>query len=479
MPENLATIGCLVSDLTSDASLQSGGIEPIMGGIRELDQRNKTLTESVAREQQDKFTLTDQVKQLEDRNRSLDGKLNEQAREILSLEGQIVGLQKKVQQQTLQKSKLIQRLEVLDQKVEALNSSLEIRSGENQDRVEQLNAIYRSRAWRLVKQYYKIINSTPLGAIRRSIAGESRSSVGRDFPIARENPLVSDRDEVSSDEILHRIIAQLNSRQLKGVFIITSAFPFNRSINQRVVNLAAYLGRNGWGVVYVAWRWSKEEHIPNVGKEVYRNIFQIPVDWFLENTERFGSLEYEKKYLVLEFPQPGFLQAAFQLKKHGVSIIYEIIDEWEEFSRVGQAPWFEKTIEEALVLNADHLTAVSQPLVNKFSVIRRDIALIPNGYDARLLGLTHRDISKNRSNPTGIKIGYFGHLTESWFDWELLFDVIDLSRQQGENVEFHIIGDGLSEAMLHKIAGYSDAIHLEGRVPPRDYSAMPGNGTWP
>jgi hypothetical protein len=122
--------------------------------------------------------------------------------------------------------------------------------------------------------------------------------------------------------VIQGIIPALNARKLKGVFIITSAFVFDEFYNQRVTNLAKYLAKEGWGVMYVAWRWSREDAMAGIGEEVYPNIFQIPVDMFLESLAELEGLTQVRKYFAVEFPHPEFFVAAIKLRRYGFPIIY-------------------------------------------------------------------------------------------------------------------------------------------------------------
>ncbi|KXK14878.1 MAG: hypothetical protein UZ14_CFX002000896 [Chloroflexi bacterium OLB14] len=155
------------------------------------------------------------------------------------------------------------------------------------------------------------------------------------------------------------------------------------------------------------------------------------------------------------------------MAKYNFKIVYEIIDEWEEFHKVGQAIWFNKNIEQAVVLNANVLTAVSKPLIEKFSSIRKDIHLLPNGYDPALLGKQNRAIAKRNSKNAQLQIGYFGHLTEAWFDWDFLFSVLEQIKTENLDLHFHLIGYG-EPNLADKFKQYQNLLTFHGRVQPAD-----------
>ena len=272
----------------------------------------------------------------------------------------------------------------------------------------------------------------------------------------------------NSYKIMRNVIVSLNERSLKGIFVVTSAFVFDEFFNQRVINLSKFLSEQGWGIVYVAWRWSEKEEIPSMGEEVYKNIFQVSVDIFLKNIDIFTQVRCSQKYFFVEFPYPGFFLAGLKLRGNGFRIVYEIIDEWEEFHKVGQALWFNKSLENAFVINANIVTAVSRPLIEKFSALRQDIHLSPNGYTPALLGEEHRGIATKKQIPKDeMHLGYFGHLTESWFDWNFLLKVLNLARKKNLNIYVHLIGYGEPD-LQKKLARYSDRVKFYGKIHPSE-----------
>jgi polysaccharide pyruvyl transferase CsaB len=363
-----------------------------------------------------------------------------------------------------------QRL-VQDARLQSLQAQMELERTENQRQTEQnwaltgqLNSIYTSKAWGLIKRYYTAVEQPPLRSLRRLFRRAPATASSNSTEITVMDPRA--RVPIPSDsEIINQILQTLNERRLKGLFIVTSTLEFDRFYNQRVINLTRYLSDRGWGVIFVAWRWSKNDAFHNYGTEVYKNAFQIPVDAFLENQSLFSRVTYANKYLVLEFPYPGFLTAGLELNNIGYRVVYDIIDDWEEFARVGQSAWYDRQMEQAVALNADRLFAVSQPLAEKFCSIRQDITLLPNGFDPVLLGKQHANIATKSVRQNEVHIGYFGHLTDSWFDWELIFSVADLAACSGIELQFHLIGYGQPENK-ERLQSYADRIHFHGRVDP-------------
>jgi len=286
-------------------------------------------------------------------------------------------------------------------------------------------------------------------------------------------------------ELYEQLLKKYQDGEIKGIAIIPSAFEFDELYNQRTINLSKYLSNNGYGVIYVAWQWHKGEVLEKNHQYVFKNVIQIPLYEFIETHNRFKLFsEISDKKFIIMLPAKVFSDMVFFMKDNCFEIYYDIMDDWERFFEVGQAPWYIKTIEEFVVLNANKITAVSQPLVQKFSYLRQDISLIGNGYYAELLGAPPAIDSEKSAMKTGneatykeaeqkadknsdmedkITIGYFGHLTESWFDWEMVFDMLE----KHENIHFEIIGYGESEVIKKRVSKFSN-ITLLGKISPRD-----------
>lgn len=309
---------------------------------------------------------------------------------------------------------------------------------------------------KLARFYYHLVKETPFKHLYRIVVNRLRSGPRK---------IISDE---RSAAIMTNVVRILNQRSIKGFCIVTSSVVFDELFNQRALNLTKFLSQKGWGVVHVAWRWSEEEELPCIGEEVDENVFQVPVDMFLKNTDVLAQVQHFEKYFFIEFPHPDFLPSALELRRNNFTLVYEIIDEWEEFQKVGQADWFNKSIENALVINANFVSAVSPSLIEKFSDLRRTIHLSPNGYNPDLLGVQNRNIARNKHmEGAQLHLGYFGYLTEAWFDWDFLFDVLDLADKKGLDLYLHLIGNGAPD-LRDKLSKYSGRVTLYGRVYPSE-----------
>jgi glycosyltransferase involved in cell wall biosynthesis len=88
------------------------------------------------------------------------------------------------------------------------------------------------------------------------------------------------------------------------------------------------------------------------------------------------------------------------------------------------------------------------------------IHLIPNAVDSSLVNYQNFKLSP-RQGP--IVIGYIGHLTEAWFDWESVIKIAD----KNKNWEFQIIGHSLPDKIL-----LPSNIKYIGRKKPQEFKDL-------
>jgi glycosyltransferase involved in cell wall biosynthesis len=121
----------------------------------------------------------------------------------------------------------------------------------------------------------------------------------------------------------------------------------------------------------------------------------------------------------------------------GFYTVYDILDDWSEFAKRGQATWYDADVENFILRNVYKRYAVSQGLIAKHS--KYDIEFLPNGFTAEQLTDSPKvDLVRGKIN-----LGYFGHLTKEWFDWNLILAVA----KKYPDIFIHIIGYSFPEGM--------------------------------
>jgi glycosyltransferase involved in cell wall biosynthesis len=248
------------------------------------------------------------------------------------------------------------------------------------------------------------------------------------------------------------------------VAVVPCGFEFDELVNQRPINLAKYLAGHGYRVLFVAWQWDPEEALARSGKEVYPGVWQIGLYDLIDNAATLEPRADAESIFFVMLPAPSLVGLHRTMRERGFAIAYDMLDDWAEFAKVGQAPWFNSRTENEIILAADVVSAVSPPLAEKFAALRSDIQIIGNGYKPEVLGLAHEHCAQmGRSNQAPVKIGYFGHLTDAWFDWQV---VLDAAREMPD-VVFEIIGYG-EPAWVREVVGDLTNIKLLGKVLPSD-----------
>ncbi|WP_282198845.1 glycosyltransferase [Collibacillus ludicampi] len=376
-------------------------------------------------------------------------------------------LTQKIVDKEIQIKQFIESNTKKDEHINDLNDQLSKIKVQLNQMTEELLIIYSSNFWKIASKYYKLRDSNPFTrtiykALRKWKRDGTRALIYKVYSElkARNKPLTESNTFLA---IINTLVDRFNRGEISGIAVISAAFEFDELYNQRTINLAKFLAKNNYGVLYVAWQWKPDELQSKGYQEVYRNIFQIPKFDFISQIDLLNlfSVVSDKLYFIT-IPDHGFYGTIRLVRELGFSLIYDILDDWEEFGRVDQAPWYNKEIEEAVLVTSDLVVAVSEPLKSKFTHLRTDIHVVGNGYDPLLL--KHGDISLKE--PTGenkIHVGYFGHLTESWFDWDLVFNIVE----NNSNMVFHLIGYGASNEIQQEIRKKPN-IRFYGKVPPNE-----------
>ena len=222
-----------------------------------------------------------------------------------------------------------------------------------------------------------------------------------------------------------------NSYGSDVVFMFSGTTYINDVRANRPIRLTRVMLERGNRVIFNYHRSTPREDIPESDND---QLIQIPIDVTTEMLGEICEADYGKcrKVLIISYPHPSIPKVLYRFKKNGWRVIYDARDDWEEFALVGQAKWYKGWSEKYIVRNSDKSSAVSWPLAEKLSQYGNEpVTVIPNA-----LSPNFRSPDFKKINSEVIKIGYFGHLTDSWFDWPAL---ISIAKQMGE-MKFEIIG---------------------------------------
>jgi glycosyltransferase involved in cell wall biosynthesis len=325
--------------------------------------------------------------------------------------------------------------------------------------------LLRSRSWRITAPLRFLSKPLFTAPVQQAVSACASSPSSTSEAPESANP----------PDPLEPLWAEL--RRAQSITVIPCAVPFQSTANQRPISCAKYLADHGSTVLYVAWQWSPGEEIPPEGQELYPRIFHLPLSTFQANLDAIASApgscplapgpqspapNPQPPIYLCSLPSAALVEAVRPLRAGGYHIHYDIMDDWEEFHRAGEAPWYAASVEREMVVLSDTVTAVSDRLAQKFARLRSDIVVVRNGYDPAALDC--RQFVAARSTLERPKVvGYFGHLSDAWFDWETLWQ----AARKLPDVEFELIGYGLSDRSRARLSEFRN-IRFVGLVSQND-----------
>jgi len=221
----------------------------------------------------------------------------------------------------------------------------------------------------------------------------------------------------------------------KFVFMFSGTIYIQEKRANRPIRLTrVFIGKN-IPVFFSYFRWDLSE---TIAENYDSRLFQSPIDITFELMREIIRFDFGKmdKIFILSFPHPYAARFINEFNAWGWKTLYDVRDDWEEFHKVGMAKWYDKPAEIYAVTNCDVVTTVSQPLQQKMQAFTRNktVQLCPNAYDIKFMDPT--EVANRKAERHKIIIGYFGHLTDRWFDWEFLRKVADAKPEW----QFQLIG---------------------------------------
>lgn len=244
------------------------------------------------------------------------------------------------------------------------------------------------------------------------------------------------------------------------LLVVFSGVKYVDEEGQRNIRLIREAREVGVRVVFAYWRWNHDEKLV----EPEEDMIQIPIDILVSQKIYFFETFFRDvadKTLLVEFPHPLAVQIIDIANSFGWKTVYDVIDDWEEFSKCGQAEWYRKEVERKITNSVDLNVATAYVLRDK---LKQDIVedrlypVITNGVDPDRMRKCVRLPEYNYARGI-LQVGYFGHLTDAWFDWDLLRN---LAAKRPEWT-FHLIGYGEPEGMA-----VPENIILYGRKAPEE-----------
>lgn len=254
---------------------------------------------------------------------------------------------------------------------------------------------------------------------------------------------VSEVEGQTHDDVFVKNMEWLRNLPAQSALVVlyTTAPPVGHpTLSLRPNRLAEEYRRLGIEVIFFPFSSIKnDQRLTDTGIVQFSRTELDQVNEVLRTRHGTGNL-----FICSSFPDIGALTTIDLLKASGWLTMYEVRDEMEEFNRVGYSKWFEPELERQVVQRVDSIVTVSPRLAEKMSIISRGTAspvVIQNAAPPALIakGATLRTPEALASRLDHRVIGYMGHLTDSWFDWDLLITCAVTN----PDLQFEIIGHGL------------------------------------
>ena len=230
----------------------------------------------------------------------------------------------------------------------------------------------------------------------------------------------------------NRFMADIEHSKAEELVFMFSGTTYVQDVRaNRPIRLTRDLMKRGIPVIFNYHRWRRTDEHPEYAGDL---LFQIPIDVTKQFMAKLATLKTTKKKLfIVSYPHPIIPKILNRFKVNGWMNLYDARDDWEEFEKVGQAKWYSSSVEKYIVTNCDHVTAVSWPLAKKLDAYEPldNVHVVPNALSPNFLSEGYKWKGSKQT-----KIGYFGHLTASWFDWDSL---IEIAKQRPDYL-FEIIG---------------------------------------
>jgi len=307
----------------------------------------------------------------------------------------------------------------------------------------RLAAIEGSKAWRTIVRYRRFRELLPGRARSRARERVSRVASKKATVATPKSPSVAVKRGLEGSQSfaplattdagtgggseqsvqLRRLFERwlVSARSAAGtdvVFMFSGTTFVQQKRGNRPIRLTNIFLREKCPVFFNYYRWRGDEPFPDHPDPL---LYQSPIDITpgLLDELLYADFGGKRKILFASFPHELMVRNIAKAQQAGWSVIYDVRDDWEAFSEVGAAKWYDKDFERYVAKQADLVSAVSWPLAQKIALLssRNDVVVSANALDDEFP--TRDDEREATLHPV---VGYFGHLTAQWFDWDLVIE---------------------------------------------------------
>ena len=301
----------------------------------------------------------------------------------------------------------------------------------------------------------------------------SFAETGTLSPVSTEPSL--DEQEALFSSFLERFKEVVLSRPNCPFVVISSTTRRIGEANRanRTMMFAEELAATEIPVIYVYYRFKGAKDFTSYSGGY---LLQMPNDLFHTWSGAIATWNHTTARLFLcSIPDVHAVSEIGLFRYHGWKVIYEVRDDWEEFHKAGVGNWYDSIYERFLCRQTDLVTTVNITLKNKMLSMGSDpdrTFVVPNGLKRSFLENAKASFARRRSGYRGNgTIGYFGHLTPNWFNWELLlktasrrpdfrFEIIGFGEPKGLNLPRNVVmlGTKNHEQIIDIASNWSIAI---------------------
>lgn len=239
------------------------------------------------------------------------------------------------------------------------------------------------------------------------------------------------------DEVQMRIQALTETVRAKPesgfIFLFSGTTYIQGTRGNRPIRQAQALLRQGVSVLFSYHRSRFTEPLPAYE---HKGLVQSPADITMQLLGEIAAADLgdAPRLYIVSYPYPGVEKSVALFRQHRWKVIYDCRDDWEEFSKVGMASWFDAEVERTLVAECHTTFCVAGPLVAKMRSLAPGsrVELMPNAVEA---DFRPEGYQRQAEGERPI-VGYFGHLAAAWFDWEAFADIA----RRRPQYDFEVIG---------------------------------------
>jgi hypothetical protein len=242
---------------------------------------------------------------------------------------------------------------------------------------------------------------------------------------------------------------QLMESKYDSIIMITATTKAIEAANRinRPQALVQEFARQGFLVFYVYHRYVNTEPLP---ERMFDGIVQLPNDIFQILAPRIARTQAKRfRISLFSIPDHNSVRQLGVFQRFGWRTIYEVRDDWEAFAAVNVGRWYSSLWERFMTTGCDRTICVSPALMSKmmlFGCSKDKASLSHNATTSAFIKAaepyrnrrTTQQLTKRRP-----VLGYFGHLTEAWFDWPLMAQ----AAAHRPDWDFEVIGFGAPKAL--------------------------------